>query len=200
MITALWLLVIAPAMAKKLPVLAPAGIEIVAGILRVDELLERAMVLPAEPAACERLTVQVDVIPEVRVFGAQVSAVIFGFPAPEAFAENSTGGNPFTSAKTSMAPVAPEAAVNVTEACPLLLVTAVSGDTAALPCVTPKCATAFGRGTPELSLTTTTSGWGAEVPAAKDCGVPDTTSSSAGRACACASRFSSTPPAPVIVM
>ncbi len=62
-----------PAVAVKFAVLEPASTLTFAGIVRAALLLEIARAAPFCPAACDKVTVQVAVAPELSVDGAQVT-------------------------------------------------------------------------------------------------------------------------------
>ena len=68
---AVWFVVIVPAVAVKFAVAAPDNTVTEAGTVSVAWLLESATLAPPDPAACDRVTEQADVPPEVRLVGLQ---------------------------------------------------------------------------------------------------------------------------------
>jgi len=76
-----------PAPAEKVPLVAPAVMEIVAGTVIVVVLLDRATLTPPEGAACESATVHRDEVPDVTVDGAQESPLTSVGEGPGAGAE-----------------------------------------------------------------------------------------------------------------
>jgi hypothetical protein len=62
---------IVPAVAVKFADVAPDGTATDVGTVNAAALLESATVTPPEPAACDSVTVQVEVAPEARLAGAQ---------------------------------------------------------------------------------------------------------------------------------
>lgn len=71
MTVAVWLLVIVPAVAVKVAVVAPEATVTEAGTLTAALLLESDTTAPPVGAACVIVTVQVDVLPELTVAGLQ---------------------------------------------------------------------------------------------------------------------------------
>ena len=67
-----------PAVAVKLPVVAPAGTLTDAGTVKVALLLERPTAEPPLGAAPDRVIVQVDVDPETSAVGEHCTAVTVG--------------------------------------------------------------------------------------------------------------------------
>jgi len=67
--------VIDPAVAAKLAALLPAATKTVAGTVRLEVLLLSATFAPLALAGCDKLTVHVDVTPEVRLTGVHNSEV-----------------------------------------------------------------------------------------------------------------------------
>jgi hypothetical protein len=67
--TADWLAVIVPAVAVKLAELVPAATVTEAGTVNAAALLDSVTAIPPAPAGCEIVTVQVDVLPELRLVG-----------------------------------------------------------------------------------------------------------------------------------
>ena len=60
-------------MAVKFAELAPDNTLTEAGTVNAAALLERVTVMPPEPAACDSVTVQADVPPELRLVGLQAN-------------------------------------------------------------------------------------------------------------------------------
>ncbi|MGB9454588.1 MAG: hypothetical protein WCB12_00970 [Bryobacteraceae bacterium] len=58
-----------PAVAVKFAEIAPDGTVTEAGTVNAAALLDNTTVIPLEPAACESVTVQADVPPELRLVG-----------------------------------------------------------------------------------------------------------------------------------
>ncbi len=58
-----------PAVAVKLPVVAPDATLTEPGTVNAATLLDSVTVMPPEPAACESVTVHADASPELRVVG-----------------------------------------------------------------------------------------------------------------------------------
>jgi len=71
--TAVWAALMVPAVAVKLADVAPDATVTEEGTDNVAVLLESASAMPAEPAACESVTVQDEVPPEPRLVGLHVS-------------------------------------------------------------------------------------------------------------------------------
>ncbi|MGD0669124.1 MAG: hypothetical protein ABSB23_16320 [Bryobacteraceae bacterium] len=67
--TAVWLVEIVPAVAVKFAELAPDTTLTEPGTVNAVTLLDSVTVIPPVPAACESVTVQVDVPPELRLVG-----------------------------------------------------------------------------------------------------------------------------------
>jgi len=68
--------VIVPAVAVKLPDVAPAATVIEDGTVSAAALLESATVIPPDPAACDSVTAQADVPPELRLLGLHETRLI----------------------------------------------------------------------------------------------------------------------------
>ena len=73
MTTAVWLLVIVPAVAVKLAAVAPEATVTDAGTVSAAALLDKVTVIPPDPAVCDNVTVQVEVAPELRLVGLQAT-------------------------------------------------------------------------------------------------------------------------------
>ena len=71
---AVWSELIVPAVAVKLAEVAPDATVTDGGTLSVPTLLDSGTTAPPAPAALDRPTVHVDVPPEVRLLGTQLSA------------------------------------------------------------------------------------------------------------------------------
>jgi hypothetical protein len=73
--TAVWLVVIVPAVAEKLAEVAPEATVTDAGTESAVVMLESVTAIPPEPAACESVTVHVETTPELRLVGLHESAL-----------------------------------------------------------------------------------------------------------------------------
>ncbi|MFZ1147688.1 MAG: hypothetical protein WB359_23775, partial [Bryobacteraceae bacterium] len=67
--TAVWLVVMAPAVAVKLAEVEPEATLTEAGTVNAVTLLESVTVMPPVPAACDSVTEHADVPPELRLAG-----------------------------------------------------------------------------------------------------------------------------------
>ncbi len=71
--TAVWLVVIVPAVAVKFADVAPEATVTEAGTVNAAALLDNVTAMPPVPAACDSVTVHADVPPELRLVGLQVT-------------------------------------------------------------------------------------------------------------------------------
>ena len=133
---AVWLLVTLPAIAVKGALVEPDGTVTVGETVSVEELLERFIVTPPEPAAWDKVAVHVDAAPELRLDGVQdneisaavpevatkaIEAVWFPFNAPVITADWLVVMFPAVAVKTAlMAPDATKTDVGTVSAGKLL--------------------------------------------------------------------------------